>query len=587
MLWQKMSAFFCKKNNSEYTYRDSDNLVFVIRDDREWFHVCLYYLMSMKFVQSLVIIFSFFVSIAFAGSMTFSPSTWNLGMYCRYSGSILVDTHGAMIDSLDAKIFVKHLSLSNLLWTLPLWTYERLWSGWMSLSPVTYPRISYALWSPYLYVNWHANTLEQRLLSWNAELSSFLFASNGAFTWWSLDFYSVAWENTDDSNMQSGIVNGMVDVFSDFTSGSYVFSPMPCILDQDAPLFTGYVSWAVYDMYVHTGFTFTIYDYTWNHTVQLNSTQHYRFQSGVADETNLVNYVPVPSGSGIDNQNGVSSGSVSVVLSWIASAVSGTLLPPTMISGLDCSLTYSGPWYPLTWNRQVRGYTCFVPFASIAIANSQTILVMITGADMPNSLWKTHTWFLTFTLDLVKNDTILTIKTYPGSRPWADFSNIGYLKLYDENKYLVASGIVTTDALWSGQIILPNVPTAMYSIVYKWQSQLASYLSGILVTWGSALFLDFTTWSHLFNTQNLSLTQDDGNQYQIAGDLKNINGVYDYKVNGNDLSILTMSGFIDVWVSVLDPKNLNGDTAINVSDISVIGTNVEKTDDFFSGFFPW
>jgi hypothetical protein len=34
--------------------------------------------------------------------------------------------------------------------------------------------------------------------------------------------------------------------------------------------------------------------------------------------------------------------------------------------------------------------------------------------------------------------------------------------------------------------------------------------------------LDFTTGVNLFNTQNKSLSQDDGFQYQIAGDLKNI-----------------------------------------------------------------
>jgi len=49
-------------------------------------------------------------------------------------------------------------------------------------------------------------------------------------------------------------------------------------------------------------------------------------------------------------------------------------------------------------------------------------------------------------------------------------------------------------------------------------------------------------------------------------------------VNGSDISILINSGFIDFGVSVYDPKNLNGDSSLDVSDISVIGTNVSQTD---------
>jgi hypothetical protein len=92
----------------------------------------------------------------------------------------------------------------------------------------------------------------------------------------------------------------------------------------------------------------------------------------------------------------------------------------------------------------------------------------------------------------------------------------------------------------------------------------------------------------LFNTQNKSLSQDDGFQYQIAGDLKNIEWIYDFMINGNDIAILTISWFIDSGITVLDPKNLNADWAINVSDISVIWINFELTDPYFwSNLFVW
>jgi hypothetical protein len=82
--------------------------------------------------------------------------------------------------------------------------------------------------------------------------------------------------------------------------------------------------------------------------------------------------------------------------------------------------------------------------------------------------------------------------------------------------------------------------------------------------------LDFTTGTDLYNTQQLNDAQDDGNRYQSAGDLKNMIGKYDHTINGNDIAILTANGFQESGIGVLDPRNLNADGAVNVSDISVI-----------------
>ena len=129
---------------------------------------------------------------------------------------------------------------------------------------------------------------------------------------------------------------------------------------------------------------------------------------------------------------------------------------------------------------------------------------------------------------------------------------------------------------------MDNVPSGNYFIVYKWQSHLASYLSGQAIVQGISQTLDFTTGSILYNTQNKSISQNDWFQYQIAGDLKNIIWNYDFMINGNDIAILTASWFIDSGVPVLEPKNLNWDAAINVSDISIVGINFERTDPFLS-----
>jgi hypothetical protein len=183
--------------------------------------------------------------------------------------------------------------------------------------------------------------------------------------------------------------------------------------------------------------------------------------------------------------------------------------------------------------------------------------------------------------------TPFNLKVFPGSRPWANFANQGEIRFYNLAKDLVYSGSLESDE--QGISVLGDtLPSWIYYVVYKWQSQLASYLSGVNIIEWEEFVLDFTTGANLFNTQNKSISQNDGFQYQIAGDLKNIQWMYDFMINGNDIAILTISWFIDFGITVLDPKNLNGDSAINVSDISIVGINFEQTDPYlWSTVFTW
>jgi hypothetical protein len=379
-------------------------------------------------------------------------------------------------------------------------------------------------------------------------------------------------------------------MLDEVNSGSYDFLPRPCVIDSNAPIFTWYISGASFTPdTISSGLYFTIFDYTGSNIVGYNTTEHYRFQTGSPDTGNLANYVPVPSGSGIDNQEGVNSGTITVYLSWITNITSGNLLAPVSftLSDLDCGLPYVGPGYPLTWDQNTRWYTCFLPLTGLIFESSQIVQVIITWVDNPNYYWETHTGSITFTFSYVQSWTFFAITAYPGSRPGGDFSNIGTLKFYNPSKSLVSSVPITTnsswvaiDSSWLTILEIDWLPSDTYYVVYKWQSHLASYLSGVAVTVWWLFYLNFTTWTDLFNTQNKSLSVDDGNQYQTAGDLLNGSWEYDYQVNWSDISILIRSGFIDYGISVLDPKNLNGDAAINVSDISVIGTNVLKEDPF-------
>ncbi len=219
------------------------------------------------------------------------------------------------------------------------------------------------------------------------------------------------------------------------------------------------------------------------------------------------------------------------------------------------------------------------------------ITTSISGSEVTND---TNTlprrgWFMDV---LVHPSTFpVDVKAFPSNRVYqaTNNANTWILKVYDSSKTLIAtSPLFTLNSAGTGEALI-SAPAGTYYMVFKWQSHLASYLSGVILggTWGE--FLDFTTGTDLYNTQQLNDAEDDGYRYQTAGDLKNVLGDYDFTINGNDIAILTANGFQEWGINVLDPRNLNGDTAVNASDISVIGVNFAKTDPFFSdnGIFIW
>lgn len=157
------------------------------------------------------------------------------------------------------------------------------------------------------------------------------------------------------------------------------------------------------------------------------------------------------------------------------------------------------------------------------------------------------------------------------------------------NKQFVVSSLpfsLWDDGYGTGEISI--TPGQNYYIVFKGQSHLASYISGQIITaLGNDLF-DFTTGNNLYDTQENS-AGDNGRRYQTAGDLKNTSDQYDHVINGNDISIMLYGTFPEYGVDAINPRNLNGDSAINASDISIIGNNVLKQDAFAADWwlFIW
>lgn len=178
--------------------------------------------------------------------------------------------------------------------------------------------------------------------------------------------------------------------------------------------------------------------------------------------------------------------------------------------------------------------------------------------------------------------TNIQIKSFASNRVWW-LNNSWLIKIYNTNKVLQRTIDVWINWEWTWEIFTDIAPW-IYHIIFKWQSHLASYLTWINISWLPQT-LDFTTWTNLYWTQQKNLSENDWYRYQTAWDLKNTNWVYDFMINWNDISIITANGLYDNWISLLDPRNLNWDVAINASDIAVIWINFEKTDPYYNNTF--
>jgi len=133
-----------------------------------------------------------------------------------------------------------------------------------------------------------------------------------------------------------------------------------------------------------------------------------------------------------------------------------------------------------------------------------------------------------------------------------------------------------------------DIPSWDYFVVYKWQSHLASYISGTYITGGMEMLFDFTTWSVLYDAQVKNLIEDDGYRYQSAWDLDPFwSSSYDWEINWVDISVMTAYWFGGVASN--HEWDLDGNGAIWIEDVWIIWTNYGKTDVFHPdfGFLSW
>ena len=269
--------------------------------------------------------------------------------------------------------------------------------------------------------------------------------------------------------------------------------------------------------------------------------------------------------------------------SWFSLTISGGINPTFTFSGatgtINCGTEEQQGTNLYKWTEEASWSAWLLTFfdlPNLILSGYNTVKAILSG----QTLYLQSTHIFTF-----------FVSALPSNRVYQDTNNANtwVLKFYDMDRNFVTSSLpFTLNNLGTWEIKV-NIASGTYYVIFKWQSHLASYLSGIILTWAGEKYFDFTTGADLYGTQNLDSQTDDGKQYQTAWDLKNIDGDYDFVVNGNDISIMLYDTFPKLWVDVLDPRNLNGDSAINASDLSIIGTNCLNQDIFATawGLFIW
>lgn len=250
--------------------------------------------------------------------------------------------------------------------------------------------------------------------------------------------------------------------------------------------------------------------------------------------------------------------------------------------------TFEQTWFSLWWWETLSG-SVNLKFPE---GYSGTYLWCITYTPS----WDEQVWYVNsqprkaIFLRAILNATasLYQLKVFPWSRSKPSLINKWEIRFYDINNNLVYSNDNLLSNSWWIAEFSALIPDGIYTVVYKWQSHLASYLYNVSVVAGGTSIFDFTTWNTLSWVQNYTNIVDNGSKYQIAWDLKStINWRYDFTVNWNDIAIVTEFGFVD-YVDDLDPRDLNWDNVVNVADLAIIWANFEKEDIFFLGnMYDW
>jgi len=171
------------------------------------------------------------------------------------------------------------------------------------------------------------------------------------------------------------------DILTWIYDTTYNFVTLPCIVDNDAPIFSTTIPTAWAD--IPAAQTISFYTYDW-----AGVWTSFYWYSGL-NNTVLSNYVAAP--ISVDNQMWVNSWTIKATVSCPTCTSFGW---PYILSGNALTITLwtgNGSYNRYTWDSADRWYN--VSFAAPANYEiEKQVSVVLSSTDNPNESWQVHTW---------------------------------------------------------------------------------------------------------------------------------------------------------------------------------------------------
>lgn len=246
------------------------------------------------------------------------------------------------------------------------------------------------------------------------------------------------------------------DTLAGVSNATINFEAYPCTDDGEAPIVYGYSPSGIYwwQLVWPQSISFTMIDWRWS------AYGHYRYDD---DNKTLGDYTSAP--SNVDNQYGVNSSSISVVVNTGA----WNVIQALTTNNWNWDATHNA----LTWDRERRWY--IVSFTSPSLNVEEETTITIVWSDNPNYAWETHTWSYSFVFNSPENPDITMV--YPYNTEQNLNPTVSPLVFYASDSWAWVDS-------WTISITIEDVLTGWSIVIYTWKtynywdSELTVTLSG-------------------------------------------------------------------------------------------------------------
>lgn len=324
---------------------------------------------------------------------------------------------------------------------------------------------------------WQKSSINVNAITFGFKTLTNVSSSSLSFTnrlWNPITFWP---STTDDWATLNGFdVNG-ADILTAAYGATYTFVPLPCVVDNIAPIFTGIVpinnSRNVLNNQI---ISFTTYDWAgagnvnWTSPLASNNRSHYWY--GWNNTGSLSNYVVAP--NTVDNQEGVNSSTIKATVSCPTCLDFGW---PYVLTASNLAIVdWAGDTlhHQYTWNSKTRWYD--VSFSAPAPYEIEKLVtVVFEVADNPNENWQIHTWTKTISFNAPENPTF--DRFLPSTNTFVSPSKVNPIRLFISDDWAGVdtwSVIITIPAIasWSEQLIAEHIYSwSDLSFALSWGNQ--------------------------------------------------------------------------------------------------------------------